>query len=250
MTHRRIDRVAVTRNPAAIPLGRCRLAICGVLTIALTSAVCGCMAVAKRLPQETALAESADETAMVAGYMRYYMVHSTYGEISRVDGESLGGSTYAATVAPGRRLIVVRMTQVSAMNPLLFGESSCAFELDAVAGAVYQLTPTDMKAYWRFWSRPPGTAPKRFDTTLRFEVSIDAADEQPMELTAECGNPAACRASDDCEFMRTDSGHHDSPPIVCERDSAERYGHCVVAAEVSAEPAEIPMSGGDHTSTP
>lgn len=187
------------------------------------------MSLAKRMPLETEPARSADATAMVVGYMRYYMVHSTYAEISRVDGEFIGSATYAATVAPGRRLVVVRMTQVSAMNPMLFGESGCAFELDAVAGATYQLMPPDMRSYRKFWSRLPGATPKRFETTLLFNVSVEGAEKQRMEVAADCGNPTACRTSTDCEFMNESVEPDSLERVVCVRQPHERFGRCLVA---------------------
>lgn len=182
---------------------------------------------AKRLPHETELAQSEAETALVVGYMRYYLVHSTYAEIRRVDGESLGGSIYAATVPPGRRLIVVRMTQVSALNPLIFGESSCAFDLEAVPNTTYQLTPPDMKAYRRFWSRLPGTAPKRFETTLDMIVSAEGAEDRRMEIAADCGDAYVCRTSADCGFMLQSGDEEGVVRVVCERDLPDRLGLCV-----------------------
>lgn len=232
----RIGNCAAIQKSTRSRFGFARLATCVFLATVLVTGLSACMALAKRWPHDTASADAVDEPAMVVGYMRNYLVHSTYGEITRVDGESLGSATYAATLAPGRRLIVVRMAQVSAMNPLIFGGSSCTFELNAVASTTYQLKPPEMKAYWSFWSHPLGAAPKRFETTLHFNASVDGAKAQSMEITADCGNPEACRASSDCEFLRGGDKSHDPEGVVCERQPADRFGQCAVAS-IAAEDA-------------
>lgn len=71
-----------------------------------------------------------EEAATITGFARYYMIHSSYGYIQRVDTAWPGASTYAVTVAPGPHLIEFSMSQASAANPLLFGGGYCALIID------------------------------------------------------------------------------------------------------------------------
>ena len=82
-----------------------------------------------------------EESATVAGYFRYYIFHSSYGEIYRVDSSWPGANTYAVKVAPGQHLVDLGMTQVSIMNPLMIGAGSCALILTAEPGKTYHIRP-------------------------------------------------------------------------------------------------------------
>lgn len=143
-----------------------------------------------------------ENAAKVVGYGRYFVVHSTYGQIARVDGQQLGGGNYSVTVAPGPHLIQVKMSQASAMNPLLFGGGTCALVLDAAPRHTYQLRPPDFGTYGQFWSQPDLAglvARRRFRASIEVAIEHQGASQQAINLPIDCQAGASyCRVPADC----------------------------------------------------
>ena len=203
--------------------------VAGLVGLLISSG--GCMSLAKKWAVKTGQGQAGVASATVVGYMRYYVVHSTYAEIMRVDSEAVGGSSYAVSVVPGPRLVSVYLSQVGAMNPLIFGASPCAFEIVAEAGTTYTLTPPSLAAYAGFWSRPPGIKPLRFQTSFELKVSSESADSWYLKVPAECGRHDFCRTGSDCGYPLTGGSVPDPAQRSCYHDDEHLFGVCDIASQ-------------------
>jgi hypothetical protein len=143
-----------------------------------------------------------EDAATIVGYARYYMVHSSYGKINRVDSTWLSNSNYAVKVAPGPHLLTIRMTQVSALNPLMFSGGGCAIIFDFAPRKKYQIEAPSFGVYRHFWLHPdiPGLPrPKRFSASISVAVSGDGMNKQHLELPMDCSIESVyCRVAADC----------------------------------------------------
>lgn len=167
----------------------------GLITILLA----GCALLARPVGQIA----KPEESATIVGYLRYYAVHLSAGEIYRIDSSWLGGSMYAVKVEPGLHLVVLNMTQYSIMNwPLIVGSGQCALILTAEPGKTYHVSPPSFGTYYRFWSRPGflGFVPlKRFRSTVNVDVSGGDDPARSLDLPIDCqSDEFYCRVASDC----------------------------------------------------
>lgn len=199
--------------------GRAHPAIATLCPIA--AALAGCAAFAP----EVGRIDADTEPVTIVGYFRHYVLHSTYGEIGRVDADRLGGDTYAVKTAPGPHLVEMSMTQVSALNPLLFGGGRCALVLETVAGRTYRVQPPPMIVYGRFWLRPPGLHRNRFVSTIRIHASYRGHEDQNYEVPLDCESGALyCRVLADCTPPPSDD--ETWHPVACVYEDRFPVGSC------------------------
>jgi len=199
-----------------------------------------------------------EESATIVGYFRYYIFHSSYGEIYRVDSSWPGGSTYAVKVAPGQHLVDLGMTQVSIMNPLMIGAGSCALILTAEPGKTYHIRPPSFGACYRFWYNI-GTftlLQKRFRSTISVAVSGGGDPDRNLDLPIDClSDKRYCRVASDCvgpPGWKPGAKHADASgaPPECIYDEHFPVGTCSLLVPVqSPETADIP-NGNDVPVSP
>lgn len=144
-----------------------------------------------------------EESATIAGYLRYYIIHLSKGSIPRIDTSWLGDSIYAVKVEPGQHLVHLSMLQVSILNwPLVFGGGHCALILLAEPGKTYHVSPPTFGAYYRFWSRPSFLGfvqPKRFRSSVTIYVSGGGDPAQSLDVPIDCQSDVLyCRVASDC----------------------------------------------------
>lgn len=152
-----------------------------------------------------------DATVEIGGWFRYYMLHSSYGELSRIDAAWLSGGVYSFKKRPGPHLVQLRMSQASAMNPLIFGGGVCAVVLDTQPNRRYKFRPPSLKDYGRFWTRPPlgkllAPPAKRFHSHISVEVSGASLADEHIQVPMDCQSRTPyCRVVSDCEPSTTDA---------------------------------------------
>jgi hypothetical protein len=203
---------------------------CG--TVVAAALLAGCASLAFKVGND----DEPVEPATILGYFRYYLLHSTYGELMRLDANWLGGGNYAVKTAPGPHLVDITMSQVSVMNPLIFGGGRCALILETVSARTYRLSPPPMSVYGRFWLRPelPGIHSKRFAATIRVHASDGGAPDDTYDVPLDCGSGELyCRVLSDCEAQPWNKTG--SRPIACTYDASFPVGICTEGPDAEAE---------------
>jgi len=190
--------------------------------------------------------EHLEDASTIVGYFRYYMVHVSRGEISRIDSTRLrGNSQYAVKVSPGQHLVVIDMTQVSALNPLMIGGGSCAIIFDFAPRRTYQIEAPPFGAYWHFWFHTPLGSQfmdSRFSTAISITVSGEGESDQHIKLPMDCSSESKyCRVSSDCvesnpQRVEPPDPGQDTVLTQCIYDEGFPVGTCSVVATVPGSP--------------
>ena len=191
---------------------------------------------------------------MITGYLRYYAIHVSKGEIYRIDSSWLGGYSIAVKVAPGQHLVALSMIQGSIVNwPLMIGGGHCALILTAESGKTYHLNAPSFGVYYRFWSRPEflGFVPlKRFRSTITVDVSGGGDPARSMDLPIDCqSGEFYCRVASDCvdrPGRQQDAKHADavSTPPECIYDVHFPVGTCSSLMIPAQSPDEADSTDG------